>query len=331
MRQRLALASAAVVVFALFYYGGMVNDFTKFHEAATDWISGRAQLYERYGFFYFPWSMVLIAPLALLGLKTGAAAFNTISTASLVFSASEASKGDRRALLVSILSPFSMLVIYMAQWDTLTIAGSFAGFRAIQTRNPWLLGASLVLMATKPTHVWLPALLLLGAAWNWTWLERGKTLAIPAVVGALSFVFAGWDWPLRYRAMLVAEPPRSVNVSLGAIPGLDPSWLPVALVAIPILYWLYRTIRRKLTVFDIVFALVANLLVSVYVVQYHFVHTIPAIAWLAHRSLKAGVAAWVCSVVGFFIFWQHSGSTWNMAYVVSIAVLLLIFSRTDEE
>lgn len=329
--QYVVMAVAILLVFILFYFGGMVNDFDKFHEAATDYIQGDAQLYERYGYFYFPWAMILIIPLSLLGLQAGAAAFNTVSTAALVYSASAASNGSTRPLLISVLSPFALLVIYMSQWDTLTVAAAFIGLLAIQKKNAWLLGAALVVMATKPTHVWFPALLLMGAAFRWTWLERAKVLVLPAIIGALSFVFAGLDWPARYRQMLALEPPRSVNVSLAQIPGVEPAWLPVLIVGFPLAYWAFRAVRRKISTFDIVFALTANLLISVYVVEYHFVQTVPAIAWLAYRSPRAGVAAFVSSLFGFAIFWLYSGSIFNMAYVVVITLLLLAFGQNSED
>lgn len=333
-RKRLLLLALVVpALVALFYYEGFTGDWKKFYIAAHDWMSGDG-LYRRYGFFYFPWSMALIAPLSLLPMRAGMAIFNAVSLLCLFWSVEQVTPEKRRlhSLAVALLCPFTLILVYMSQWDALTIAASVLAFKAAKEERPWVLGAALVVMATKPTNVWLPALLALSMIRGWKPPEIAKVFAIPAVVGASSFLVAGLDWPLRYWEMLHSEPPRSINVSmlrfdLFGVP-LWPVWIALFVAG---LVWLVRAARRGPDEHDLVFALSANLVLTLYALPYHFAQTAPAIGWLMSRSIVAGAVGFVLSVLGAWAFWEFRGSVIMNLYPAAIVALLYAFRRRESQ
>lgn len=98
-------------------------------------------------------------------------------------------------LIVPLLS-FPMIgLIWLGQTDVLVIVGLTL---ALTSKNPYLRGIGLILASIKPQIAGIPALILL-----WYDRERLKTLIIPAIFFALTFVAWGIDWPVRW---LLSDP-----------------------------------------------------------------------------------------------------------------------------
>lgn len=340
----LTLAAATASVVLLYFFGSIPTDYYKYHTAARDWWTGDALLYERYGFFYMPWSLALTWPMSFLEPRLGAAVFRTLSAfcfvyaTSVVVHTSLASDPDAGrvgvlpTLAATLLNPFSLLVIYMSQWDTLTIAAAMYGFLAARDERPWALGFALVVMASKPSNIWLPALLLLATMARWKLPLIAKTLALPAIVGALSFVAAGLDWPARYWTMMQDEPPRSINVALPRHAAFGVPLWPLAIVlAIVVLIWLVRRFRRGTRLFDFVLALDLNLVLTLYALPYHYAQAAPAIAWLTCRSAVFGALALASGIVGIVVFWNHSGSPVMNLYPALVAALLIVWQHRHRQ
>jgi len=226
-------------------------------------------------------------------------------------------------MLPVLVNPYMASVLLLGQWDALVLAGVGLGWYAAEQRKPWLLGAALVLAATKPTNVWLPLLLLL--VWlvrRWPWRQVARAFVLPLLALVGSFLAAGWDWPLRYVAYLRSTPPLGFNVSLWQTDYA----LVQAFVAVVALLWLLWLLRGGIAAPHMSLALAGNLLLSPFVVPYHLVMVGPALAEVSRRRWWAGGLLWLLALLTFAAFvgrWQpYLALLYPLLVFGSLALLL---------
>ena len=301
-----------------------VMDYHYYADAARAWWHGHSKLYDAAApqFFYFPWSLVLIVPLSFLTDRWGQAVFNVISLACLIWAVRRLSfKVSWRALALSLATPFTAAVLYLGQWDGLIVAGVALGWHAIERHKSWLLGVAFVILATKPTNAFLPAALLVWAMRTWPPRDMVRAALPPGIVLAGSFFACGADWPLRYAASLRSSPPLGYDVSVWTLKVGTP-WL-VLLVVVIVGAVVHLVRKNGVTGEALSYALAANLVVSPFVVPYHYVTAAPALAVLANRNWRVAAMVWILSAVLFRAFLLRQPGLHLVAYPLILLTALL--------
>lgn len=293
-------------------------DYRFFADATRAWRSGASRLYDAQAvqFFYAPWSLILLVPLSLFADRIGQALFNLISLAGLCWGVwALARPVSFRALALALATPFTAGLILLGQWDGLVVGGAGLAWFAIARRRPWLLGAALLIITTKPMNTVLVVPVLLYAARHWPRSAFAKLIAGPALAAAGSFLACGWDWPRRYVEYLRATPPLGYDVSLWRVAGAGPT----ILLTVGAVAWIAWTLRRADVTGDrLSIVLVISLLISPFVVPYHYVGAAPALALIARRDWRIGVALWVGAVAAFLAFAQEWSALPLVLYLLSV-------------
>lgn len=276
-------------------------DYSYFSGTARAWLAGESQLYDAGApqFFYAPWSLLILAPLAPLPDAIGRGIFSVLSLAGVVWGMASLSRGrlDRPGL-VAFAAPPMVAMLLLAQWEGLLLAGAGLGWLGLRRRSPWLLGFGILLISTKPTHILPVALLLLYGARAWRRAELARAAAPLLVALALSVPACGADWPLRYLGFLWNGPPAGFNVSLEQLTGL-PTLLAAAAVcgALAWVVW-----AQPLSGDHLALGLVTGLLAAPFVVPYHYALAAPALALALRRYPRIGLALWALSAAGLVAF-----------------------------
>jgi Glycosyltransferase family 87 len=327
LNRRLRALSLAGLAGAVFVALALLPpiDYRFFAAATRAWRSGASQLYDAQAvqFFYAPWSLILLVPLSLLPDRIGQALFNLISLGGLCWGVWVLARpGSFRALALALATPFTAALLLLGQWDGLIVGGVGLGWYAIAQRRPWLLGIALLLISTKPTNTVLVVPVLLYAVRHWPRSAFAKLLAGPVLAVGGSFLACGWDWPRRYLEYVRATPPLGYDVSLWRLTGAG---LPIVLM-IGAVGWLVWAVRRAGVTGDgLSIVLVISLLISPFVVPYHYVATAPALAAIARRDWRVGVALWVGAAVAFLAFalgWSALPLVLYLLSVVGCSILL---------
>lgn len=301
-------------------------DYRYYSVASRAWREGASRLYDPLtaDFFYTPWSLIITVPLSFLPDRWGQAVFNLISLVGLVAATLLLNPTQsRRGLWLALVNPYTASVLILGQWDGLIVASVALGWYAAGQRRPWLLGLALTIVATKPTNAVLPALLLLWAIRGWRVRELATMLVIPALALVASFPACGWDWPVRYLALVRDAPPRGFNTSLVQL-DFGILWT-ILVVGVP-LVWLLWLIRPGVTARSLSAALLVNMLISPYLVPYHYVGANPALATTTTDNWRVGVLLWGFSIVAFVAFLAR----WPIQPMVIYPLgLLIVLSVTD--
>jgi len=179
-----------------------------------------------------------------------------------------------------------------------------------------------LIITTKPTNAVLVAPVLLYAVRHWPRSSLAKLVACLILAVAASFLACGWDWPRRYLEYVRVTPPLGYDVSLWRLMGVA---LPIVLAvgAAGWLVWAARSAGVTGDVLSIVLAM--SLLISPFVVPYHYVATAPALAAIARRDWRIGVALWVGAVAAFLAFafgWSVLPLVLYLLSVVGCSILL---------
>ena len=97
-----------------------------------------------------------------------------------------------------VVLAFPMLgQLWLGQIDAYVVVGLLL---ALESPNPYVRGAGMVLAMIKPQNALIPILILL-----WHDQDRLKTLIVPIAIFVLSLVVIGPLWPLEWFELLVAD------------------------------------------------------------------------------------------------------------------------------
>jgi hypothetical protein len=302
-------------------------DYRFFAEAARAWRNGTSQLYDAGAsqFFYAPWALVLLVPLSYLPDRLGQALFNLISLISLGWGVwILAQPRSLSALVLALATPFTAAILVLGQWDALIVGSVALAWYAIGRYQPWLLGMALVVITTKPTNALLVIVVLLYAIRGWPVRDLARALALPALVLAGSGLACGWDWPIRYLDYLRATPPLGYDVSLWR-PEVPVVW--ALLLSLGAGGWLLWCVWRHGVTGDVLaLTFVVNLLISPFVVPYHFVGTAPALAVARRRDWRIGAVLWVSATIAFFAFILRWSVLPLSLYLIGLFISLIALS-----
>ena len=293
----------SVAVFGAFWAIPITDDYKNYMGGTRLWLSGETRLYDgpETEFYYLPWSLCITALLSWLPDRIGQAILNLASFWAILVSLRVlVRKIPWWGIFMVLANLFTINLFFTAQWDALILAAVTAAWWAVQTKKPLVLGLAFLLMATKPTNIILPAIMILVAFLK---ERRTRDLLVPLGVilfgVAWSFWACGFDWPVRYLAYIREySPPSLYNISiwrLGDWFGIDPVvlYLFSGLVGIW-LGWVF--IRLRINAVTLSMALVANLVLSPYVVSYHYIIAAPMFVWIARKKV-----VWAVGIYGIMI------------------------------
>lgn len=296
----IVLASVGLLFAALSFLP--VLDYEVYANAARAWRDGSSRLYDSAvtPFFYAPWCLILLVPLSLFPDQIGQALLNSISLAGIIWcSKLLVQPQSRMTTVLTIATPYVSSLLLLGQWDGVVILGIALAWFAINKSNPYLLGAALMIIGSKPTNVLYVLLVLLFAIRSWPWQRIVATMLVPMLVLIASFWACGLDWPARYIHHIQNVPPEGYNVSLWTLLGR----MPASVISIALGVWLFRSIGwQAVKGPHIAQAMLISLAVSPYVIPYHYVTLVPILACITQQKLRIGIALWAMGVLAFFAF-----------------------------
>lgn len=318
--------------------GNPNNDFQTLSAIVQDWLTSKVQLYEAGAvyFAYTPWSLLVYIPLSYLPHPLGQLIFNTISLCLLIWSTWYLSKPISWQLIaISLTTIYTAMLIKQVQWDAFILASLTLGWISIQRKNPWLLGIALVGMTTKYTYIIIPMVILLFAIRGWTLKKIILMAIIPLATLAISFIIAGWDWPIRYTRLLKATlayyqqidvttifSTTSYPVSYRLI--LPPLGLVLIIIlAIISLYLLFQILRRGVNLDSISLALALNLVISPYFTFHHIIYLAPSHAQLLKKHKIWGFVLVGAAIIDVLLLFLSVGL---IIYPIVALVILIITS-----
>src|SRR5258708_6529244 len=289
----LALIVGCVILMSNIWPVGPDYYFT-FNRNALNWLQGKSHLYDDnpfedvpgdrdIGFFYAPWLLTILVPLALLPINVGQAIL-TVSSILGIMLCLRLLQGSRSmpfwvlALALANLHTFDVLI--RGQVDVFVLVGCVLGWWAFQKRRPWLLSLAFALIAIKPISAVLPALALLLAILRWPLIDKLKAISLPIALVVLSGFIFGFDWPLRYLIYVRTYLPPNDYLSTSLWRALNQiglsSWLLVPLAVIAVIALVVVTLRVGMNQWILAISLSTNLLFAVYVHYNHYVLLLPS-------------------------------------------------------
>lgn len=267
-------------------------DYDHYISATRSWLVNETRLYDdrSISFYYMPWSLVITAPLSILPDRWGQATLNFLSVVGITLSLRLISKNvPWWGTLFVYANLFTFNLLFSAQWDGLVLGAISLGWWSVEEKKPTGVGIALTIMSTKPTNVFLVILMIfLYLLIKWDKVSLIRTAIIPFIAGISSFVISGVDWPFRYLQFLsVNPPPNKYNLMVWHQAN---SFLAIGVILaliVVMVAWIATKNHQDHFLGNgeaIIFALLINLLLSNYVLSYHYIYTIPALGWLSKKK-----------------------------------------------
>ena len=310
------------------------NDFGTISALVRDWLAGKIQLYSAGSvyFNYTPWLLFIYIPLSLLPHPFGQLIFNTISVSLLIWSTWYLTKPiSWLTLAISLTTIYTAMLIIQGQWDALVLASLTIGWIGVQRKNPWLLGFALVGITTKFTNVIIPTLVLLYGVRSWPIKKLLRVTIIPLITLGISFLIAGWDWPIRYSQLLKLTLTYFQQIQVTTLFSktlypisyrliLPPFGLVlVILLTVVTLYLLFRVIRQGVNLDTMNLALALNLVISPYITFHHVIYLAPLQASLIKKNRAWGLGLVGVAILDIILMWLGVG-----LIIYPIAAILIL-------
>lgn len=325
------------ILFLLIFIGIFVSvsfipisvDYEHYLTSTRAWLQGSTQLYDKgsSSFYYMPWSLAITVPLAFLPDRWGQALLNTLSIFFVFLSLRVlVKKIPWWATALVLANLFTINLIFSAQWDGLILGGIALGWWAIKEKKPLIAGLGIAIVCTKPTNVYFLIIMLVIYVFI-KWDKKSIILFGVAPLSAIfsSFLTSGINWPLRFFRYVSANPPPSAyNIAI---------WNPInyqfTIVAflLFIFVWLWVIRAKKPFLHNeviLVLALLGNLLVSSYVLSYHYIYTMPAFGWLSKERWYLSLLVYGLMIYYLFRVAEQVNRLPYCLYPCSIFVLCLI-------
>jgi hypothetical protein len=285
-------ALGAIALLVALSFIPLTVDYRHYLTTTRDWLAGETRLYDNQAtnFYYMPWSLLVTAPLSMLPDRWGQALLGFTSILSILFAVRILiRKPTWLGYYVIFVNLFTINLLASGQWDGLVLGSVGLAWWCVERKQPLGFGLALTLISTKPTNIWLVMLLLVATILkSWPFRQALKSMSIPVLALIGSFWISGLDWPLRYLAYIKDNPmPARFNISFwqpGELLTVD-NRVVLATIGLMVVWLIYKGIVRSgINGVSLSLALLINLIVSPYVLSYHFVGATPAIAWLAKES-----------------------------------------------
>jgi len=314
------------------------NDFGTISAIVRDWVAGRTPLYSAGSVYYnyTPWLLFVYIPLSFIPHPFGQLIFNTISLSLLIWSTWCLTKPvSWRVMAISLTTIYTGMMMIQGQWDALVLASLTLGWIGVQRKNPWLLGIALVGITTKFTNVIIPTLLLLYAVRLWPIKKLIRAAIPPVITLGISFLIAGWDWPIRYSRLLKLtllyfqqyEVTTLFSKTLYTISYrlIQPpfGYILVIFLAVITLYLLFRVSRQGVNLNSMNLAMALNLVVSPYITFHHIIYLAPLQAQLLKKYQVWGFVLFGAAIIDILLMWLGVGL---IIYPLAALLILIIIT-----
>lgn len=310
-----------------------------YYRVPQKWLAGQTQLYDEASrqFFSPPWALLLFLPFAALEANWAMASYTLLSLAIVVivsykYAQENGSPRPRIVALLAVFCPYTLVMLFTGTPDAWSLLGLFLGFRAIQTRQPLLLGIGLVLALIRPQNAALTVPVFLVALRHWPPKELARGAAIPTLILVASFLSFGWDWPLRYWDSYFIQPP-SPRWFTSIYTGLEllgiPGWTlaPPALALMGAVF--QQSGREGLSRRVLEKAVAINALIIPYTRSVSFV-VLLALPWagLAARQPRMAAAVYTISLptLAVALFWERLAVV-DLTFPLVLLGLLVLETR----
>ena len=300
----LIIACVLVVAAYTVYLPFGVDYLLYFRPPVEAWLSGAAELYDPVktkGFFDMPWMAFGLAPFLLFRPPLDLALWRALNLAGVVVAAFVFRDGaSRRWVALAAAHLYVLHAILVANVDGVILLGVGLAWLGAQGRKPWLLSFGLWLISFKPFNALLFGAVILAAIWRWNWREKLEAFSLTGLSFLTSFFIFGPDWPARYLNNLKVVPPWPVIITTtwraAETLGL-PAWGVGLASVFAVVAFLWALITRGATPEATGLALAANLSVTTYAVEPHYILLIPAFLVVARRRPELAAAAYLLAVV----------------------------------
>jgi hypothetical protein len=304
-----------------------------YYPVADKWLHGETSLYDQsaLGYYNAPWTILFLAPLTLLPLKTGEAVLNVASILGLtgsIHAYRQVRPVPTYAVILALTSPHVFDLLIRGQIDGILLVGAVLGWWAVRRQRPLWVGAAFCLLAIKPLNVVLVMLLLLIGIRGWPRRDWLKVFSLPALAMVASVFIAGWDWPLRYVDFARKYPVtdlRSITFWRSA-PQLGlPTW-PFAIVGvIAVAAFVWQAWQRGVNDWTLNLGLATNLVFSFYANGYHYVLLIPSFLFVSTRSWRFTLLAYALTWTPLFRLHDDKIVYRDYAYPILLLILLWVY------
>lgn len=317
------------------------TDFGMFTDTTRDWVAGETQLYDEMHVYYnyLPWSVIVYLPFSLIPHPFGLLIFNTFTLGLLIWSTWSLVKPVRWwVLAISLTNLYTAMHLMLGQWDALILASLTLGWLGVQSKKPWLIGIALVGMTTKYTNIILPMLVLLYAIRKWSLKDLVRVAIFPIVILPLSFLIAGWDWPLRYMKLMsttLAIYDHYEVITLFSSSSYQTSYWryvpPLGSIFVIILvvlgsYFIFKLIRSRINLDSLLLAISMNLVITPYLAPQHIVYLAPVQAQLIKKNHILGFSLYVASIIDLFFMWLGIGI---IIYPLMAFIIFMVYSYIE--
>lgn len=259
-------------------------------------LNGDTRLYDATSnsFYYMPWSLLITIPLSFLTDHWGQAALCFLSAAGIFISLHLLVKQvSGWGIMLVAFNLYTINMIASSQWDGLCVGACGLAWWSAENRRLPVFGLMILLLTTKPTNTVITlTLLVIYVARHWSIRDLIEAASFPVLGVAVSFLACGLDWPLRYMQYIQSTPPpQSYNLSI---------WSSLSFLVFPVLASLivfFMILKRDGIGADTLsLGMTINLIVSPYVLSYHFVGASPSLAWLAKHYPLYALVPWLLMV-----------------------------------
>ncbi|MBN1186855.1 MAG: hypothetical protein JXB49_31550 [Bacteroidales bacterium] len=305
-------------------------DYVYYSESTRSFLEGTSRLYDANtnSYYYMPWGMLITIPLSYLPDVWGQAMLNILSLSGILVSMNllvDSMPGWGNILV--LVNLYTLNMMFSGQWDGISVGACAFAWWCVEKRRPLILGLAILLLTTKPTNTIIVLLLLsIHLIRQWNFSDMLQTMLLPLVVLVTSFFFCGIDWPLRYIQFIQLTPPlESLNLSLWK----ETSLLSLLLIFGVIIWFSIIVWRKDINQLILSFALLVNLIISPYVLSYHFVGSSPALGWLAKKHWGYAFIPWGLMIYHFVAVTDLLPTPHFIFYPLSILVLCVFVWRGE--
>lgn len=304
-------------------------DYTHYSMSARAFWMRDSRLYDAntHSYYYMPWGMLIAIPLSFLPDSWGQAMLIFLSLGGVLLSQFLlVERPTIFGVVLVFLNLYTINMVFSGQWDGISIGACALAWWSISHKKHLWAGGALLLLTAKPTNMILVTILLgVYILKNWKREDIFKAGILPLITLGVSFVFCGFDWPWRYIHYLqISPPPQKYNLSLWH----EFSWKNLVIMTGIFLWFVIIVWKRGINQLTLSLGMVTNIIISPYVLSYHFLGTSPTMGVLAKRH-------WLYAFIPWLLMIYHTATLVNISlarnfigYPVLIGITSIIVWRS---